>query len=502
MSILLGKAIVPRSPFAPLSAEPTSNEERSGMIHSIAFSDPGLPVGPAELELVMRIFNSAFVLMSATVALVSAQVSNHSDSSQSDGEMSQFMSKAENLLIKDDSIRDHFEISDQGVTTFQSPEEKKKGVVEWYFDWDEIEAFRQLIRAADREVCIAVLNEKSDQQWSNAFLEALPEEPKPWKPREGTKKLQGARIALDPGHFGGTMENAEIEGKYIRIRASELPDQTEPIAFNEGNLNLATARILEQRLKEEGAEVFMTRTEVGIGAIRTTPAEWLESDFEKEFDEYAATNQLDDETRRWWLEESTSEDKFRRFLGNRDLRERAKLVNRFDPDLTVIIHYNFEGEDKDESGYFKPGTENFNMAFVGGSYASGELSRPDQRFEFLRQLLTDDLERSVHLSGEIVKAFTARTDVPLRTETEGINYLEKWSMTTEEPGVYARNIGLTRLIHGPICFGETFCQNHIGEAVQLNRREVQVGDLEVSARVQSVADAYFEGILSYLTDGR
>ncbi|MEI7963415.1 MAG: hypothetical protein WCI42_06250, partial [Verrucomicrobiota bacterium] len=79
-----------------------------------------------------------------------------------------------------------------------------------------------------------------------------------WKTREERspqpgRPLAGLRIAIDPGHLGGSY--AQMEARWFRIGNSR------PVA--EGEMTLIVAKLLKQRLEAMGAEVWMTRTKNG-----------------------------------------------------------------------------------------------------------------------------------------------------------------------------------------------------------------------------------------------
>jgi len=163
---------------------------------------------------------------------------------------------------------------------------------------------------------------------------------------------------------------------------------------------------------------------------------------------------LTDEDIRKWKTKAEEKDIMGRFFTPEDLRERARVINRFQPDLTLIIHYNVDAlnwESRDDEGFFTPTGQNYLMAFVPGSFMAGELVEPDQRLAFLRLLISDDLEKSISLSKAFVNQSTRYTGVPIVSRTYPLGYLHNASIYTGFPGIYARNLGLTRMISSPLC---------------------------------------------------
>jgi hypothetical protein len=140
---------------------------------------------------------------------------------------------------------------------------------------------------------------------------------------------------------------------------------------------------------------------------------------------------------------------------------------------------------------------NFNMAFIPGAFCRGELAEFENRVEFLRLLTTNDLRESLSLSEKIVEAFTEKLHVPVVCKEDNARYLERVCLEAGK-GVYARNLALTRLVRGPVCYGETLVQNNIDECVNLAKTDFVIDGRRCSSRVKQVAEAYFEGIKRYL----
>ena len=79
--------------------------------------------------------------------------------------------------------------------------------------------------------------------------------PRLWRPASSLpvamreKPLSGLKIALDPGHLGGSW--AKMEERWFRV------DDTKPV--QEGDLTLQVARLLAPRLRDLGARVSFVR---------------------------------------------------------------------------------------------------------------------------------------------------------------------------------------------------------------------------------------------------
>ena len=61
-------------------------------------------------------------------------------------------------------------------------------------------------------------------------------------------------------------------------------------------------------------------------------------------------------------------------------------------------------------------------------------------------------------------------------------------------GIFCRNLCLTRLVKGPICYGETLIQNNLQEALELSQHQTMIEGIPCPKRVIDVAEAYYETI--------
>lgn len=303
------------------------------------------------------------------------------------------------------------------------------------------------------------------------------------EPRAEKKKvpkrtnLVGVKIAVDPGHLGGPY--ARLEERFIDIPPSL--ERGESIQFDEGTLTFLTAMYLKILLEKEGAIVMMTRDQIGKNVFSESFFDWLKN------------------KPNLWAGEVSLNKLFRKYYNPLDLRARANKINAFAPDLSIVIHYNsHEGSDEISSNHCVV-SNNFNMVFIPGAFCSNELVEQESRFEFLRLLITNDLTHSHDLSLAILEKFGSCLQVPIVTKIDGARYLQSVCLKVEE-GVYARNLALTRLIHGPVCYGETLVQNNIDECQNLGRQDFVIHGMTCSSRIKEVAEAYFEGIKLFLCD--
>lgn len=285
-------------------------------------------------------------------------------------------------------------------------------------------------------------------------------------PRPRLKKtLKGSKIAIDPGHLGGHF--ARLEHRFVHIK-----QQDKTISFDEGTLTYLTALKLKSLLEQEGAIVFLTRSGISQGCMKETFFEWLEKHPEL------------------WKETDSLSQLFRRHYNREDMAARIAAINNFRPDLTLIIHYNASNSNSVTT------QANYNMAFIPGAFNKGDLDQAEGRYEFLRLIVTQDLEESLSLSKHITKQFVQKLKVPLIADSQKDPY-EPTLCIKQADGIYSRNLFLTRHIHGPLCYGETLIQNNTVEIYRISNLDSEVEGIPCSHRILEVAQAYFIGVKNY-----
>ena len=197
-----------------------------------------------------------------------------------------------------------------------------------------------------------------------------------------------------------------------------------------------------------------------------------------------------------WSGEIALNKLFVKYYNPLDLRARAAKINAFGPDLSIAIHYNSHHVTEESNSNASVAAQNYNFIHIPGAFCRNELVLEESRYEFMRLLVTSDLSQSTHLSKAVLKCFSEKLQVPVVTKADGATYLEKVCLKVSD-GIYARNLALTRMIHGPICYGETLIQNNIDECQNLNRKDFVIDGIPCSSRVKQVAESYFEGISDY-----
>ena len=304
--------------------------------------------------------------------------------------------------------------------------------------------------------------------------------------------LKGLRVALDPGHLGGEM--ALVEERYIRMRPNPEKGINKVIEFNEGDLALETALKLKAKLEKLGATVFLTRSQKAQDTLGQNFFSWKEKEIDGVMNQlvsFHSEERLQQKEKIFWDKNLSDSNLFRHTYAFLELKKRAQEINAFNPHLTLSIHYNL-GWIYDKEG-FNPGTEDdYTLFFVPGAFKKAaphaekiiqrSLAHAESRYEFVRLLLTDDLEKSIELT-QIAQAVTQKTlKLP---HGDHPSYLKALCLK-HSSGIYHRNLALLRQVHGPILYCEPFCQDNYKQAIALDERRQEVIDQMVGIYLETI----------------
>jgi N-acetylmuramoyl-L-alanine amidase len=395
---------------------------------------------------------------------------------------------ARKYLVKNSELEQYFSIDAQGIAMYASPADKKNKKPECLLYWNELAPFRQMILHNERKTAFEFYSSKGNRRFSDSEIKQLNQLAEaPYEKRfASSKPLGGLRIAIDPGHIASDMEMAKIESRFVELR---MPDGS-GLSFCEGDLTLSTALLIKEKLEKDGAVVFLTRSRGNTGADGLTFREWrkwkLPSLLKEKFKGTGS-----EKTIQYWTKQAPEGKVYQEFFLKYDLDLRASLINQFQPDLTVVIHFNAAPK---KPVWDKPVNENFNMVFMPGAFLKNELSAPQFRYDFMRMLILDNLNESARFSGLVLDEFVRKLNVPAIPEKNDIMYLNRSSIFVRN-GVYARNLGLCRLINSPMCYGESLYQDNVKEAVLLSKNDSW--NNKPAWRITRVADAYYDAISTY-----
>ncbi len=392
------------------------------------------------------------------------------------------------LLLKHNSLKDLFYSSDTATVFFANAKDKevflstkKLPATAFMVKEREREKFGDLCKHYSSKFIDSLLKTKGNKTIDNVFLSKFGIDTSIFKQKNGISKgLKGKKIALDPGHFAKNEKEALMEQKFIC-------DEKGKILFYESELNYAVALLLKKELEAQGASVLLTR-KAGENSLGQTISSYLASkniDL-SHFESVARYNEF--KTDKAYIAAKNA-------FSKEDLAARSEKINAFKPDITLCIHFNVSNETANnwEAGSTK---SNYNMVFVAGAFGENELNAPLERLEFARLLATKDLDNSLLLAKEISASFgniSATQIIPSDWHTPSDNYLENYCTASDFKGVFHRNLGITRQVHGVVCYGETLFQNNKEEAARLQKCE----DKTQNKRVQEIAYAYFMGISAF-----
>ncbi len=308
-------------------------------------------------------------------------------------------------------------------------------------------------------------------------------------PPEG-QPLAGLKIALDPGHLGGTW--AKMEERWFQIGESR------PVT--EGDMTLRVARLLAPKLKALGADVSLVRD--STEPVTQNRPETLREAARQELalegntsprETYHGMNDPD----RANTVQAQSELLFYR---SDEIRQRAVLVNnQLHPDLVVCLHFNAEAWGDPQRPEFVP--RNHLHVIVNGRFSAGELHFDDQRFEMLLKLLGGTFAQELAVSTRVADSLAAATKLPPYEYTTG-NAIH----ISGNPYLWARNLLANRTYRAPVVFLEPYVMNSeiIWERVQAGdyEGEFTFGGEKYRSIYREYADAVVEGLREYYTKAR
>lgn len=413
----------------------------------------------------MRLFSIYFILFFFSLAFPLKALdlkdnASHFDPYQKTFSKSEIEEKISKMLLKDAQVEDFYTLTEAALKIYSSPEDKVK---------DQPEFILELGTEPKKETHIPISFD-------------------PHRP------LNGMRIAIDPGHFGS--QYAKLEEKYIDMDPNETFGIYQPIQFDEGTLATETAKRLASKLQALGAQILLTRTQPGETVYRKPFQTWLQQDFDSAIEKMIALQpdtSLREKEKIFWREKATPTEIFRSTYAYVDLQRRADLINAFKPHVTVSCHYNLGGiYDKDGK---TPGTtDDYTLFFIPGAYMRGSLkdeafrctSMKDarSRYEFIRLLVTDSLEKSIALAKVAQKNLYKRLKLP---PGDHCSYLKVLCLQNS-PGIYHRNLMLPRLVHSPVLYAEPFCQDNYENAKTLDQNPDLLIDKMVEVYTKSILD--------------
>ncbi len=311
--------------------------------------------------------------------------------------------------------------------------------------------------------------------------------------KSGARPLQGYRIAIDPGHFATGIKEAAYEQKYLYFKANKPGFPHDSVKLFESALSFNTAQLLKTMLEKEGAEVFLSREQNNFTSFNCTYSDWMKTHKTRVLDSLQKAGKLSP-SKKAALLKAKPYDLFWDFFRDFDLQNRAEKINLYRPDVCIIIHYNVD----EKNAPWKAFTEkDFTMAFIGGGFTAGNWSKTEMKINFLRLLLTPQLDYSNTLASATVNSFHKQLGIAIAKPNDA-KYLAENCLSSASKGVYSRNLLLCRQINSVLVYGEALYQDNAMEAAALMDWKLNTEGLLSNERLHKVAQAYYDGLMAYL----
>lgn len=349
--------------------------------------------------------------------------------------------------------------------------------------------FKQSSPAQQAAVINAMWSGKWNKRQSDSLFETL--KPRSAAPVKESLPLAGRRIAIDPGHFGTSLSEAAVEQKHLHF-TTQYNGQTDSVKIYESHLTFVTALLLKKKLEQQGAEVMLTRQQETFTSFGCNFEQWIKNHRRRVLDSLLKEGDMTP-ARHAKLIKCSRHAFFWDFFRDYELLNRVALINKFAPDVAVIIHYNV---DEKNTPWKKASPKNFTMTFMGGALTSADLSKKGTQMDFLRLLFTDQLNRSEQLCSNTVNAFHSTLQIPIAKSADA-EYLLKNCKSTGRPGVFCRNLALCRRINAPLVYGEALYQDNEKECQLLMDEKTGDDGILLSGRISSVTSCYYSAILKY-----
>jgi N-acetylmuramoyl-L-alanine amidase len=310
----------------------------------------------------------------------------------------------------------------------------------------------------------------------------------------GKKNLSELKIIIDPGHMAGNLIMAHIEQKFLHFTKQNAPIlKQDSVNIAEGMLTFETASVLKNMLQEKGITVALTRKE-NCTTFGCTYDEWVKNFKKKTLDSLLTVKKITAQRHKQLVAETASKF-FIDFFKDYELQQRARVINAFKPDMTIIIHYNVDERNID---WKKPSDKNFCMAFIPGCLIADNVKTAQGQLNLLRLLLTNDLDESEKISGLVVNQLSQQLKIPVANKADA-TYLSEHCLTSSTAGVYSRNLALCRMVQTPLVYGECLYQDCENECYNLTQNTETVYGIKTNKRVALAAQSFYNAIIQFYT---
>jgi hypothetical protein len=258
--------------------------------------------------------------------------------------------------------------------------------------------------------------------------------------------------------------------------------------IREGDLTVATARLLQPLLEKLGATVSLLRTSSSpLTPLR--PTELVT----------AARQSLAAEGRPTTGPEVIRESE-RLFYRTAEIRARGHRVNaELQPDLVVCLHFNADNWGNPASPTLAQ--SNHLHVIAHGCLLPGELTLDDQRLESLLRIVQRIPETEIALCTAVARRMAASTSLPpFRYGGESAREVPG------EPYVWLRNLLASRVYECPVVFLEPYVMNHPEVIARIDAGHYEglreVNEKPVPSLFREYADSVAAGIADHFLSRR
>lgn len=378
------------------------------------------------------------------------------------------------------NLQNYVNVNDSG--TFLYGYDKKLSLAIYQ---NEYSLFNNLLNTLPYDTVKKLIEKKGSKHFDKKWSEI--------KTGNKPNSLKGLRIAIDAGHVAGDWKTALIEQKYLQFLPGTHPEFKDTIQISEGMLTYKTAMLIKAELEKEGAIVFITRNFSNSTSFGISYDKWFTDKRKFTLDSLEKADNINAARKKKLLTLSKREF-FWEFFRDYDLVHRCDIINKFKPDLTLIVHYNVDEKNTD---WLKPGSKNYTMTFIGGGMNSDAALKSNQQIDFLRLLLSNDWFQSRMLSSLLVKEFENELKIKI-AEKNDADYLRDHCTYSDSPGVFCRNLVLCRKIASPLVYGECLYQDNYKECLMLIDKEEDYNGIKANKRVKQVVDCYINAVKKFL----
>jgi N-acetylmuramoyl-L-alanine amidase len=310
--------------------------------------------------------------------------------------------------------------------------------------------------------------------------------------------LLGLKILIDPGHMGGNDWDHHT-GKFVEFGGKKV---------SEGDLTLWTSLLTAKKLEDLGALVVVTR-ERQMSVSNQNPETfditphvnnyfynsldgWMAPYLEQPIDTIRKTIRNASEVGKAY----TDTQRMQYFILGEDLEARSKMIDSFQPDITIDIHYDATKTDQIQSK-----TQSLE-AFIPGAFLKAETGARKTKALALKHLLeVRRWNQTVDLADEVTSAMSKSLGIPRLDSPQAFTGIRV------RDGVYTRNLYIARrAMSGLLIYLECLHYDHVQEHSRLANLDRSATyhqtEFKYPSRVDEVVSGIESGILNYFKNAK